>query len=110
MNPNEANALFTATSLLSLQGSAVASLFVPNVLMRLIGDRFRPYAKWVSFAIAMFLSFSIAFMASSQEMTKWVVAFFNGFMICASAIGFNEAASGGTQLRGPGKKFFRSWL
>ncbi len=102
------DALFTMQSLLSLQGSAAAALLVPNGLVYLIGDTFRPYTKWVSFAIAMFLSYLVAYLAPGGEFTKWVLAFFNGFLVFASAVGINEGASKGTRL-GRGR-FFSTWF
>jgi len=110
------NGLFTLTSLVSLQGAAAASLIVPNVLTYLIGASFKPYEKWVAFAIAMLLSLLTALLAPSPDFTKWIVAVFNGFLIFASAIGINEAAArtGGEQLgtlsRGAKPRFFHSWF
>lgn len=115
-NTSNLDALFTLTSLLSLQGAAAASLLIPNVLTYLIGPNFKRFEKWVSFGIAMFLALLTAFIASDTNMLKWVVAVFNGFLIFASAIGVNEmAAHGGQQNLGtlaPGAKprFFHSWF
>lgn len=108
VNANDANSLFTLTSLLSLQGSAAAALLVPSVLVNLIGDKFVPYAKWVSFAISIMLSFLVAILATSTEWTKWLLAFLNGFLVYASAVGINQSASGGTRLTEGG--FFKSWF
>jgi len=72
------SALFTTESLLSLQGSAAAALLVPAVLLYLIGDRFKPIAKWVSFVIALGLSYLVAALATDTGVLKWVLAFFNG--------------------------------
>jgi general stress protein CsbA len=94
------NALFTMQSLLSLQGSAAAALIVPNVLAYLFGDTFKPYKKWVAFVLAMVLSYLVAILASGVDWTKWILAFFNGFLIFASAVGVNQAASSSTQLGG----------
>lgn len=100
--------LFTLQSLLSLQGAAVAALLVPNVLTYLVGDVFKPYKKWVSFILAVGLAYLVAFLAPTQAWTKWIVAFFNGFLVFASAIGINEGVSGGTGLGR--KRFFASWF
>lgn len=110
------NALFTLTSLLSLQGATAAALLVPNVLTYLIGANFKPYEKWVAFAIAMALALVTAFIASDPSILKWLVAVFNGFLIFASAIGVNEMAarSGqanlGTLTPGAKPTFFHSWF
>ncbi|MDQ2921273.1 MAG: hypothetical protein M3R52_06660 [Acidobacteriota bacterium] len=110
MDPEVANALFTKTSVLSLQGSAAASLIVPNVLKYLIPNIPKWLTKWISFVIAMGLSFLVAYIASETGFMKWVVAFFNGFLVFASAMGINQAAAGGAAL-GPGRrKFFDNWL
>lgn len=101
------SALFTMDSLLSLQGSAAAALLVPAVLLYLIGDGFRPFAKWVSFVIALGLSYLVAALAQDQSVFKWILAFFNGFLVFASAVGINQAAAqqgslGATPVTPPG--------
>lgn len=114
--PANLNSLFTLTSLLSLQGAAAASLLVPNVFTYLIGANFKPYEKWVAFAIAMVLSLVTAFIATDTNILKWLVALFNGFLIFASAIGVNEMAARAAPqpgtLSGKNTKpsFFHSWL
>jgi hypothetical protein len=100
--------LFTITSLLALQGSATAALLVPNVLAYLIGDKFQPYEKWVSFAVAMGLAYLVAVLAESDAWTKWIVAFFNGFLIFATAVGLNEGIGEITDVGRGG--FFASWF
>lgn len=104
--------LFTLESLLSLQGAAVAVLLVPNVLGYLIGDRFTPYRKWVSFGLSMLLAYLVAALAPGGEWAKWVLAFFNGFLIFASAVGINEGISSRTVSiqREGGARFFTRWL
>jgi hypothetical protein len=120
---NELDSLFTIASLVSLQGSAAAALLVPNVLTYLVGNAFKPYAKWVSFAISMGLAYLVAALAPDSEWTKWIVALFNGFLVFASAVGINEAA-GGRAVAEPGLmgvgdetgaapgggRFFESWF
>lgn len=119
--PSNLDALFTLTSLLSLQGAAAASLLVPNVLTYLIGANFKPYEKWVAFAIAMALALVTAYLATDANVLKWLVAVFNGFLIFASAVGVNEMASRSAAgnvgtLSSEAKsanikpKFFHSWL
>ncbi len=85
--------LFTLESLLSLHGAATASVLVPNVLVYLVGQRFVPYAKWVSFAIAVALAFLAAGLAPDAGDVRWVVAVFNAFLIFAAAVGVNESLS-----------------
>lgn len=87
------NALFTLSSLLSLQGAAAASLLVPNILTYLIGPSFQSYEKWIAFAIAMLLALVTAWIATDTNILKWLVAIFNGFLIFASAAGVNEMAT-----------------
>ena len=114
MEPPTLSALFTKESLLGLQGAAAAALLVPAVLGYLIGPRFTPrIAKWVSFAIAIFLAYVVAFLAvDDKSFVKWVLAFFNGFLIFASAVGINQMAAKptGTTLGPTEKRFFTSWL
>lgn len=78
---------------MSLQGSAAAALLVPNVLVYLIGESFRPNAKWVAFLISLVLAYMVAYLAVAANKMKWVVAFFNACLIFASAVGINEAAN-----------------
>jgi hypothetical protein len=111
MDTETLNALFTVQSLLSLQGSAAAALLVPDVIGYLVGDTFNPYKKWVSFGLAMLLAYLVAFLAPSTDWFKWVLSFFNGFLAFASAVGINQAASGGKMgVKGGGRQFFGSWL
>lgn len=100
--------LFTIASLLSLQGSSAAALLVPNVLTYLIGDAFKPYKKWISFALAIALSYLVAALAKGTDWTKWILALFNGFLVFASAVGINEAAGRGSTLAGG--RFFETWF
>ena len=83
------NELFTVGSLVSLQGSAAAALLVPNVVGFLVGDKFDPFRKWTSLVIAMALAYIAAFTSGDGALT-WLVAFFNGLMIFASAMGVNQ--------------------
>lgn len=108
MDPQDANALFSQTSLLSLQGSAAASLIVPNVIKYLVSSMPKTAIKWISFIIALGLSFLVAYIATETGFIKWVLAFFNGFLIFASAMGINQAAAGGADLQS--RSFFSSWL
>ena len=107
-NSHDTSELFTVTSLVSLQGAAAAALMVPAVLNYLSGDKFKPYAKFVSFAIAMSLSLVVAGLADKKEWTTWRVAVFNGFLVFSSAVGINQTVAQGTSL-GQGK-LFRSWF
>jgi hypothetical protein len=84
--------LFTLESLLSLQGAAVASLVVPNVFGYLFGKKFDKYRKYFSFIISFGLAFMIAIIAK-VDWPGFVVAFFNGFLIFASAVGINQMST-----------------
>ncbi|MCS7281975.1 MAG: hypothetical protein RMK65_02870 [Anaerolineae bacterium] len=95
MNPQTLNALFTVESLLSLQGAAAASFIVPNGIGYLVGSGFDRYRKWVSFAMAMFLAYLVALLTPETHWIKWILAFFNGFLIFSSAVGINEGLSSG---------------
>lgn len=102
--------LFTFESLLSLQGAAAATLLIPNVFRYLFGAGFQPYEKWVAFAIAMGLSFLVAGLAKEKTWIKWLVAFFNGCLIFASAVGINQVAVSATPAAEPVNQFFQTWL
>jgi hypothetical protein len=110
MNSQPLDALFTMQSLLSLQGSAAAALLVPNVIGYLVGNKFDPYRKWVSFGLAMLLAYLVAILAPTADWTKWILAFFNGFLIFASAVGINEATNSGRRARAAGKQLFQKWF
>jgi hypothetical protein len=107
MDPQDANALFTSTSLLSLQGAAAAALLVPNGLRFLISSIPRWVTKWIAFIISLGLSFLVAYVATDPGFMKWIVGFFNGFLVFASAMGINQAAAGDDLQRGG---FFSSWI
>lgn len=87
------NQLFTWQSLASFQGAATVALIVPNVLGFLIGNKFSPFKKWFAFVIAIVLSLAVAYLAESTDITKWIVAIVNGFLIFASAVGINQSAT-----------------
>lgn len=110
MNTPTLDALFTMQSLLSLQGSAAAAFIVPNVLGYLVGGKFDPYRKWVSFGVALILAYLVAILAPTADWTKWILAFFNGFLVFASAVGINEGTSSGRRAMAAGKQFSKSWL
>lgn len=81
--------LFTADSLLTLQGAAAVTYLVPNVLGAIIPmpDRVRALLALI---IALGLSFVAATLGEQQGAITWVVAVFNGFLIAGSALGFNQ--------------------
>ncbi|MGH8791192.1 MAG: hypothetical protein ACRDXX_00900 [Stackebrandtia sp.] len=124
------DSLFTPTSLLSLQGAAAASLLAPNVIGVFAGEKFDPYRKWTSLGIALALAFVVAALVDDGPV-KWFVAFFNGLLIFAAAMGVNqlprrnrmllpqqvpEGTEPGDEGEAPDKplprapKFFRSWV
>jgi hypothetical protein len=115
MNTGRINALFTAESLMSLQGAALVALIVPNVLTYLIGPAFLPFEKWVGFAIALSLALYIASRSTDKGAMKWLVAVLNGFLIFSAATGMTEvfgaAAAGSLGPSAPGQlPFFHSWF
>jgi len=93
MDKTNIDAFFTIQSLLTLQGSTAATLLVPNVLGYLVGKSLDKYRKYISFIISMFLAYLIAIIASTEPWYKWILAFLNGFVIFASAVGINEISS-----------------
>jgi hypothetical protein len=114
MNTDKINALFTRESLLSLQGAALASLVIPNVLTYMIGPAFMPLEKWVGFTIAMLLAIYIAAQSSERGPQKWLIGVLNGFLIFAAAAGLTEVFSAvGPSTAAPqspgGTPFFHSW-
>jgi hypothetical protein len=85
--------LFTADSLLTLQGAAAVTYLVPNVLGAIIPipDRVRAL---IALVIALGLSVLAATLGQQQGAITWVVAVFNGFLIAGSALGFNQVTRG----------------
>ncbi|MBX6751898.1 MAG: hypothetical protein IRY85_19935, partial [Micromonosporaceae bacterium] len=85
--------LFTADSLLTLQGAAAVTYLVPNVLGAIIPmpDRVRAL---IALLIALGLSFYAASLGQSEGVITWVVALLNGFLIAGSALGFNQITGG----------------
>jgi hypothetical protein len=85
--------LFTADSLLTLQGAAAVTYLVPNVLGAIVSipDRIRAL---IALVIALGLSFVAATLGEQQGAVTWVVALFNGFLIAGSALGFNQVTRG----------------
>ncbi|HZE42017.1 MAG TPA: hypothetical protein VE172_24745 [Stackebrandtia sp.] len=114
----ELDSLFTVTSLLSLQGSAAAAVLVPNVVGVLVGHTFDPFRKWTSLGVALALAYLTAALAQDGP-TRWIVAFFNGLLIFASAMGINQLPKhnrpktddkSGEQVLTKLQKFFKSWV
>jgi hypothetical protein len=113
--------LFTASSLLSLQGAAAACLIIPNVLGMLIGPIFGPRIRnWTAFSLAQLLAYLTATVVHDGSWLRWIIAFFNGFLIFASAFGVNSigthaASQGGRDeaiMSGPSqseRRFFIPW-
>ena len=114
MDPQILEKFFTLESLLTLQGSSVAALFVANVFGFLIGTISTSGKKWIAFIVSLLLSYLAAYLATDADFVKWILAFFNGLVIFAAAMGGNQwlnAATGPGPAAGPGtKRFFNSWL
>ncbi|GLZ76086.1 hypothetical protein Afil01_08930 [Actinorhabdospora filicis] len=108
------DSLFSAASLLSLQGATAAALLVPNVLGNLLGEVYDRWRKWTSLGIAMVLAYLAAFLATDANAIKWVLAFFNGCLIFASAMGLNQLPRknrpNGQSEAAPTPKLFKSWI
>lgn len=82
------NEYFTITGLVSFAGALFFSLVIPNVLLSLIGDSFRPHARVVALVVALLLTLFGAFL-SEGDYTRFVVAIFNGILVYGSAYGIN---------------------
>src|SRR6266498_352193 len=91
---SEIDSLFTKESLESLQGATAAALFVPNALGALIPPLARSdlWRRWVSFAIAMAISLTLAFTRDHVDVGVIAIGALNGFLVFASAVGINQVA------------------
>lgn len=117
---------YTIGSLLTFSGAVSATLLLPAVLLYLIGEQFRPKAKFVAAAIALGLAYLGALLVPDPAWVKWVVAFFNGLGIFAMALSVNVSAAVIAESRTPAaqapttrkaraayetrRRFWRSWL
>jgi hypothetical protein len=115
MDSTKFNSLFSTESLMSLQGAALVTLIIPNVLTYLIGAAFLPYEKWVGFGIAMLLALFIASRSTEAGAMKWTIALLNGFLIFAAAAGLTDMLGGPPVSTvvptEPGQiPFFHSWF
>ena len=119
MDTQKINALFTAESLLSLQGAALVAMVIPNVLTYLIGPAFAPLEKWLGFGIAMLLALYIAARSTEKGLMKWLIGLLNGFLIFAAAAGLTQVLGSASPHAGRpptapgfgpgGSQFFHSW-
>lgn len=85
--PNE---LYTASSLLTLSGSATAVFIITSVIGYLIGgSRGLTIKKWLGLALALIFAFLGATQVNNPDLVTWVVALVNGFLIYLTAVGAN---------------------
>ncbi|MGC5028732.1 hypothetical protein [Micromonospora sp. DT229] len=109
------NDLFTWAALGSLTGASAATLLTTNVIGGLIGPSADTARKWIALGIALALSYLTAAFATDAGPEKWIIAFFNGLVIFAAALGINQLPPGNrqatpTQLaQGNEPRFIRSW-
>lgn len=104
---------FTVESLVSFAGALFFTLLIPNVVLSLVGDAFRPYARLTALAVALFLTELSAFLFGTGW-TGFLVGFFNGLLIYAAAYGVNaqivERQAAVVVARAlPEKRFFQKW-
>lgn len=98
VNSQDAGSLFTVTSLVTLQGSALAATIVPNVLLFLIPNLSQTFSNWLTFLIAMVVSILAALQASRSLLAEtsrglfWLAAVLNGFLVFAAAVGIELGA------------------
>ncbi|MCW2758383.1 MAG: hypothetical protein JWO46_2129, partial [Nocardioidaceae bacterium] len=95
--------LFTPTSLVTLQGSALAAFLIPNVLGVAV-PKFFPKAAYAatSLGVALAIQLSVASGTTDKDVVTWAVAVLNGFLVAASALGINQATQTGTGVGGGG--------
>ena len=87
---------FTLSSLLTFSGATVAAWLVPYAFFVLIGEKFRPYMKWVAFVVALALMGLAAYISVETGWIKYVVAIVNGIVIFLAAVGANTMAANAT--------------
>lgn len=84
---------FTLATLFTFTGAALAAWLVPYAFFVLIGEKFRPYMKWVSFVVAVALMELAAVLNAEPGWVKYVIAAFNGLVIFLAAVGTNTIAA-----------------
>jgi hypothetical protein len=89
--------LFTTTSLLTLQGSAVAVFIITSILGYLLpnGKNIKLVKIWTALVLSIALGFLGLVQVSGPTILNWFVAFFNGCLIFLTAIGGNAVTSSG---------------
>ena len=111
MKPEDMQALFTLSSLISMQGATLGVTVITNGLRALIGKKFSKVAiRWTAFIVSLILAFVIGWFATGDGFFKWVVAVFNAFLIFSSALGITQGLSSAGVLGDGDTKFFKSWL
>ena len=88
MNPHE---LINAKTLLTLGGSALGVTLFGNVLQYVFG--WSP--RWMALLVALALAGAGAVVAHAVSWLQWVVAFFQGLQIYATAVGISAATGTG---------------
>ena len=93
------DALFTSATVLSLHGATLATVVTANGVGYLLGPRFPGVRKWAALVAAIFLSIGIAVRTEADDISRWIVAFFNVFLIFTSAVGVTHLVAGQRQRR-----------
>lgn len=113
------NEYFTLASLVSFSGALFFALLVPNVILSLAGEEFRPYARMTALAVALGITV-LGAIFSDGDWTKFVVAVFNGLVVYGAAYGINAQVVERQDAQAPvnvrsiaymsqKKRFFQKW-
>lgn len=85
--------LFTAASVITLQGSALAAFVLANLAGKLfsgVTDRMR---AWIATVVALVLQLGAAGQVADPSAMTWIVGFLNGALVAASALGINQTTT-----------------
>lgn len=89
--------LFTTSSLGTLAGAIAAVYIICSTLQAVFN--FNP--KWLALLVSVLVSYTGAYLSTSSdgEVSKYIVALFNGFLIYTSATGTNQIIGTKPEIR-----------
>lgn len=112
LDANLPGEFFTVESMATLTGAILVTGVITNVLQKL--TKWDP--KWIGFVTAMIISIAYVFFSENAEAVNYFMAFINGFLIYASAVGGMQILGTSIEQLDPtihsrkhSRKFFNKW-